>query len=47
MCKMINEMIQNEFECSQEYSVLRGNSLTTKLEVLFCSKKQTPPKIIE
>lgn len=37
MCKMIYEMIESEFEGTQEHSILRGNSITTKLEVLFCS----------
>lgn len=36
-CKMINDMIVKEFDNRQEHTVLRGNSITTKLEVLYCS----------
>ena len=35
-CKMINEMIAKEFNTTQEHTILRGNSVTTKLEMLFC-----------
>jgi len=38
-CKMINEMIAKEFNTTQEHTILRGNSVTTKLEMLFCREQ--------
>lgn len=36
-CSTIHGMIRMEFSCKQVNTILRGNSLTTKLQTTFCS----------
>lgn len=38
-CYLIFHLLADEFSTNQENTILRGNSLTTKLETTFCRKE--------
>ena len=42
ICVVLHSLIQSEFDATQETTIMRGNSLTTKLENLFCRRFHCP-----